>query len=311
VQVGQTGTVDGTGSRDPEGSALTYSWAFVSRPAGSAAALTNPTSARPTFVPDVTGQFVVGLVVNDGSLNSTNTANVVITATAAPSVNQPPVANAGPAQAVTVGTTVTLDGSKSSDPNGDPLTYTWSFVSKPAGSAAALSDASAQKPTFTADVVGQYVVGLVVNDGKVSSASSTVTITVQVAPPTGTPPPSAAVDLDVVRFRATEEVELGEGKPVRFQVTVRNLSKTTGTVPATLVGIQNHMEVYRRTIDVQAPIKKTSTVAFPTYVPTAAGKIRWTVTIQDNGTAHNTATATTEVEGKDRKEIERRRRAGS
>ncbi|MBI5198052.1 MAG: IPT/TIG domain-containing protein, partial [Nitrospirae bacterium] len=56
------------------------------------------------------------------------------------------------------------------------LTYSWSMTTKPAGSAAILSSASAVNPTFTADVDGTYVISLVVNDGKVDSAPDTATI---------------------------------------------------------------------------------------------------------------------------------------
>jgi len=76
---------------------------------------------------------------------------------------------------------VVLDGSGSSDADGDPLTYSWWFESVPSGSAAALSSATAARPTFKADNVGDYVVRLLVSDGKVSSAPSTVTISVTAA----------------------------------------------------------------------------------------------------------------------------------
>ncbi len=91
--------------------------------------------------------------------------------------NQPPVANAGPAQTATQGDVVTLDASASSDPDGDPITYKWTFQSKPNGSMAALTDANSVNPTFTADKAGTYVLQLVVNDQFIDSSPATVTIT--------------------------------------------------------------------------------------------------------------------------------------
>lgn len=93
-----------------------------------------------------------------------------------PPVNNPPVANAGPDQAVTVGDVVQLDGSGSSDMDGDPLTYRWSLLSVPAGSGAALDNTTAVHPKFTADRSGSYVVQLIVNDGKVDSSPDTVVV---------------------------------------------------------------------------------------------------------------------------------------
>ena len=67
---------------------------------------------------------------------------------------------------------------KSSDGDGDTLTYAWSIQSKPelSSSTLALTDPTTATPSFTPDVVGVYVIKLVVSDGKVSSAAHTVTI---------------------------------------------------------------------------------------------------------------------------------------
>ena len=92
-------------------------------------------------------------------------------------VNNPPVAKAGSAQTVYEGTMVTLDGSASSDPDGDPITYKWT---PPLG--ITLSSTTASKPTFTAPQVNsdtQYTFSLVVNDGKVNSTVNQVVITVK------------------------------------------------------------------------------------------------------------------------------------
>ncbi len=93
--------------------------------------------------------------------------------------NQPPVADAGSDQVVIVGDSVQLDGSGSSDPDADSLSYNWEFITKPTGSAAVISNASPVTPTFVADVAGEYVVQMVVNDGTEDSAPDQVTITVQ------------------------------------------------------------------------------------------------------------------------------------
>src|SRR5262249_3106557 len=107
--------------------------------------------------------------------------------------NTLPKADAGPAQTVFVGTQVQLDGSKSSDADGDPLTFSWSFLTVPPGSMATLSGPSTVHPTFTVDRPGAYVVQLIVNDGKVDSAPATVTISTTNSPPVANAGPNQTV----------------------------------------------------------------------------------------------------------------------
>jgi trimeric autotransporter adhesin len=171
VAVGATVTLNGSGSSDVDGDPLTYSWTLISKPAASTAALIGPTTVSPTFIADAPGTYIVQLVVNDGKVNSTPSTVTITTQ------NTPPVANAGANQSVSVGALVQLNGSASTDVDGDPLTYKWSFISRPAGSTATLSNPSIVNPTFTADVAGTYTVQLIVNDGKVDSAAALVTIT--------------------------------------------------------------------------------------------------------------------------------------
>jgi hypothetical protein len=88
-----------------------------------------------------------------------------------------PVANPGPSRNVAVGSTVTLDGTGSTDADNDPLTYSWSLISIPSGSTAALSGSNTATPLFVPDLAGTYVVQLIVNDGFSNSAPVTASIT--------------------------------------------------------------------------------------------------------------------------------------
>ena len=175
--VGQLVTLDGSASADLDGDILAFSWAFVQRPAGSAAALDDPNSVTPHFTIDIAGDYIVELVVDDGFAASVPDSVTISTE------NTAPVADAGVDQTGHANTQVTLDGSGSFDVDDDELTFSWSFVSRPAGSAAALENANTVTPWFTIDVPGGYVVQLVVNDGIVSSAPDTVTVSTENSAP--------------------------------------------------------------------------------------------------------------------------------
>jgi RHS repeat-associated protein len=91
--------------------------------------------------------------------------------------NTRPVADAGKDRAVGIGETVTLDGSRSADADGDALSFSWRLLSVPATSTATLIGATTATSTFTADVAGSYTAELVVGDGRKMSLPATVTIT--------------------------------------------------------------------------------------------------------------------------------------
>lgn len=169
-RVNTTVTLDGSGSSDADGDDLTYQWSFVSKPTGSTATLSSATAVQPSFILDRAGEYVLRLVVNDG-----REASVPDTVTIS-SINSKPVAVAGPDQTGLVNTTLTLDGTASSDVDGDALVLQWRMVSKPVTSAAVVQNATAVQPTLVLDAPGTYTVELVVNDGVVNSDPDTVTL---------------------------------------------------------------------------------------------------------------------------------------
>jgi len=179
VETGSTVQLKGSG-RANFGGALTYLWSFSSIPDNSSATLSNPVTKKPTFIADVQGTYIVDLVVNNGNADSL-VSQVTITVSTTPQ-NTAPVANAGPDRDVNTLTTVTLDGSASTDADLDSLVFTWSIISAPQNSNALLLSPTDIKPTFEADLDGVYSLQLIVNDGTEDSLEDTVTITASTPP---------------------------------------------------------------------------------------------------------------------------------
>ncbi|WP_444994127.1 PKD domain-containing protein [Aliikangiella sp. IMCC44359] len=172
--IGQTVIFDGSASRDPDGDSLTFQWVLTSKPANSQARLMNANSVKASLVADIEGNYSVQLVVNDGALDSAPDSAIAVAKTD----NQKPIADAGIDQSGTVGDSFVLDGSASSDPDGDTLSYRWSIQSMPATSSASLVNANQANVSLTPDVEGSYVIQLIVNDGKLDSNADVAIVTV-------------------------------------------------------------------------------------------------------------------------------------
>jgi hypothetical protein len=145
------------------------------------------------------------------------------TTQALPTINVAPLANAGTVQNVYEGTIVTLDGSGSSDANGDLLTYSWAITSKPLGSSATLSSATTVKPTFTADVAGAYVFNLVVNDGKVNSSKASSVLVIATS--------------NIIKLKINLTGTLPTSENIVGVAFVLNLP--AGVVPSSVVNVNN------------------------------------------------------------------------
>ncbi len=140
--------------------------------------------------------------------------------------NLAPVANAGPADVPNVPYTklYTLQNA-STDPDGDPISFGWSLVSAPTGSAAVLSSATATNPTFTPDKVGAYVVRLVVTDGPTGApnrltSETSVTIHAENLPPQATATAAAAPGAVLPCETVAGQLACSRNNPVRISASV-------------------------------------------------------------------------------------------
>jgi len=160
---------DGSGSFDANHDLLSFAWTIESAPAGSAAILNTLSGWKAGLVPDREGQYRIALVVSDGVY----AAHTVLVFEA---VNVAPVALAsGSVSVAAKGDLISLDGSGSSDQNGDSVSYSWSVKSRPAGSTALVSNANAAQASFVPDRAGKYEVALIASDGRLASAAAIVT----------------------------------------------------------------------------------------------------------------------------------------
>ena len=263
VVIGATVTLDGTTSSDANNDSLSYKWVLQSKPANSVATLTAATSAKPTFKADLSGTYVATLVVSDGKASSELAAVSILASTA----NLPPVAKPGANQTVVVGNKVSIDASASSDPNGDSISYSWSLLFKPVGSAATLSWVGFNA-SFTADLVGTYLVGLTVNDGKLDSPVVVLTVTAEKlnsAPATNAAPVANAGGIQTVS---------------RSGGTIAVALNATGSTDA-----NGDSLTYKWAVAYQPPSSNitlsSTTAASPTFAATVAGVYVFTLVVND------------------------------
>ncbi len=188
VLAGTETALDGSGSVDPNGDPVSFSWTQI---AGVSVSLRGARNETATFTPETQGVYVFQLVTFDGHLYSPPDEVQVTVNTPSNSV---PTADAGADRTVTVGDTVDLNGSGSSDPDGDALSYAWSQVEGPMP--VALKGADTSQPHFKAPGPGLYEFQLVVNDGQVASLPDHVTVTVE--SPANQVPVAAIAELDSV-----------------------------------------------------------------------------------------------------------------
>ena len=223
-------TLDATGSSDPDGHSLTYTWLQI---AGTTVTLSNQNAAHPTFARGGRRHFGgLQLTVDDGhGLQGTDTVKIG-------NGNNDPTAEAGGDQTKLVSTTVTLDGTGSSDPDpNQPLSYTWTQIG---GTTVTLSNVNAASPTFTAPVLpGDLQFQLTVDDGFGGTNSDTVTIHVNNHPPSANAGPNQTKlvsTLTTLNGTGSSDPDSGDAEaPQALLYSWTQLSGTTVTLSNTSV----------------------------------------------------------------------------
>jgi len=170
---------------DIDGDMINASWSSSSSDVVIANAGSLSTTVQlPTVVKDQV--ITMTCTASDGRLSSSDSMKINVVNT----LNLPIIADAGADQIVNEHIKVSLDGSKSNDPEGQKLSYMWTQVS---GEPVVLSSVSSATPSFTSPIVANGEVKVLVFELKVfdtngREAVDTVTITVDPvnAPPTAT-----------------------------------------------------------------------------------------------------------------------------
>ncbi len=157
----------------------------------------NLATADMTWTPDVddAGVYVLTFVASDSADPPGQTTQTLTIEVNAPVVNQPPVADADGPYAGLEGSMVTFDGSVSSDPDGDPLTFEWDF-----GDGNTALDAG-PTPTHTYVDNGSYEVCVTISDGTAFDQDCTTADIVNAAPSVG----AISVSTDLLEIQHTVE----------------------------------------------------------------------------------------------------------
>lgn len=182
-------SLDGSASVDPYGATINaYKWAKISGP--SQYSITNTAAAVTTATNLAAGTYEFQLTTWDSKWVPKSDVKVVIVksgTTTPPPAQTGKAANAGTDVTITLPTnSATLNGSASTDPNGEINAYTWTKVSGP--SAYSIANAKAEITTVSGLTEGTYQFRLTVWDHQFVPTNDTVQVIVK--PGTTTPPPT-------------------------------------------------------------------------------------------------------------------------
>lgn len=233
--VGDDVTLDGSPSRDDDGTIVEYLWNCTSHPTLS---FTGQNSTTVEFRPGEPGDFIFTLAVLDDNGSWSVAEDTVTIQVSLPSDNSPPVAEIdGPSFKVRPGDDVALDGSRSSDPDGAIVVFNWSCISHPTLSFTGQNTSFIQ---FTVETTGDYTFNLKVQDNQdawsVEPAYWVLSVKVNVPPVAAITGPSAGLPGMNYTFSAeTSSDEDGEVVAWKWNCTSHTEVNINGTESETMV----------------------------------------------------------------------------
>src|SRR5690554_6309210 len=201
VEVNSLVTLDASGSTDPGGLALTFTWDFVDLPSTSSAILSNSTGEQVNFTADAAGDYIVELIA-ENSAGMSNTVTVTITAEE-PTTDNDPVVDAGSDVTITEGGSTIL-AATATDVEDDvsDLNIGWS-IAGPDTDLGQLSDPNSLTAEFTPSGPGVYTLTLSVEDTDSNIVTDDVVITVEAVTTDNDPVVDAGSDVTITEGGST------------------------------------------------------------------------------------------------------------
>lgn len=168
-----TAVLDGSNSKDEDGTIVAFKWVQLSGPTVN---MVTPSLVQTVVTGFQPGVYEFELSVKD---NAGASATDKVLVTIVPPENKPPVADAGPDQSVTLSPNgaITLNGSNSSDPEGSALSFEWTFAGGP--NTPNITDKTKAITTVAGLTTGDYKFELKVTDDKGAGSSDTVSVAVR------------------------------------------------------------------------------------------------------------------------------------
>ena len=146
VLSGKVVSLDGSASHDPESNPITYQWSIIKKPPASSAQISDPALIKPTFIPDIAGNYTCQLIVTDSLGAKSLSDNLTVHALIDPNFTANITSGYSPL-------TVQFNDTSS----GEPTSWLWEFGDE--------TTSTRQDPVHSYKKSGNFTVNLTVSNG--------------------------------------------------------------------------------------------------------------------------------------------------